>query len=340
MLYMRRFLPDLGVLAICAATVTAALAAGAGVVAVLAGAAALVTLGVTLTRLALSRRAPVRATAVLFTTAVEQLRSEYPPIRMGALHTLERIGQEYPDRRQSIVDIVCTYLRTPFDRTPRSQEAPVRAAAQRILTRHFRPDLASYWSDLALDLTSATLVDFELSGCHIGGAARFDAVTFEGQTCLRGATFAGEASFAGAVFTGHAWFERSSFLAGVRLDAANFRGDAWLGEVELAGRANLRAVTFAGHAWFGGLRASGPVDLSESVFRRSAGFRGARFAAGAVMTGTVFAGPARVSRLDDGWNLCPLGWRVEPDPDNRAVGHLHWAGSPALAEHAADLTPL
>jgi len=46
------------------------------------------------------------------------------------------------------------------------------------------------------------------------------------------------------------------------------------------------------------------------------------FSGGAALLGTTFTGPARVSRRYEDWNLCPVGWQVEVDPNNAAVGRL------------------
>jgi hypothetical protein len=103
----------------------------------------------------------------LFTKAVEQLGHEKAPVRLGALYSLERLAQNNPEHRQTVVDVFCAYLRMPYtlpaqgqpgaaqvrkavppthdrDRTPHpvpgrdpaEEELQVRQTAQRILGAH------------------------------------------------------------------------------------------------------------------------------------------------------------------------------------------------------------
>jgi hypothetical protein len=43
----------------------------------------------------------------LFTKAVEELGHEKAPVRLGALYSLERLAQNNPEHRQTVVDVVC-----------------------------------------------------------------------------------------------------------------------------------------------------------------------------------------------------------------------------------------
>ncbi len=56
----------------------------------------------------------------LYTKAVEQLGSDKAPVRLGGLYALERLGQDDPSQRQTIVNVICAYLRMPFPATPDS----------------------------------------------------------------------------------------------------------------------------------------------------------------------------------------------------------------------------
>ena len=108
----------------------------------------------------------------LYTKAVEQLGNDKAPVRLGGLYALERLAQDNPAHRQTIVNVICAYLRMPFSLTPRpasrtrghrrrtgepateteatadgigdtwQQERQVRLTAQRILADHLRDDRA------------------------------------------------------------------------------------------------------------------------------------------------------------------------------------------------------
>jgi hypothetical protein len=52
----------------------------------------------------------------LYTRAVDQLGNEKAPVRLAALHALERVAQKNPEQRQTIVNVICAYLRMPTRR--------------------------------------------------------------------------------------------------------------------------------------------------------------------------------------------------------------------------------
>jgi hypothetical protein len=54
-----------------------------------------------------------RRVTELHTTAVEQLGSDKAPVRLGGLYALERLAQDHPEHRQTIVNVLCAYLRMP-----------------------------------------------------------------------------------------------------------------------------------------------------------------------------------------------------------------------------------
>jgi hypothetical protein len=269
-------------------------------------------------------RQAARPFSSTFAQALDKLADPRPPMRVGAVHTLEALGQDDPQRRQAIVDVLCAYLRMPA-----GDDGPVRGTVQRVLATHLRPGGPAFWSGLTLDLTGATLSDFDLSGCRVDGSLGLDRAVFVGPARFR-ATVTGSISLHGATFGDHAWFERSVFRGASRFDTATFRADAWFGEATFAGPATFSAATFGGHAWFAGCSFQGPVFFDDAVFRRSAGFRGAVAHATVGLTGTTFLGAARVSRRGEEWNIGAPGWRVVVDPDNEAVGQLLWVGHPEL----------
>ena len=59
------------------------------------------------------RDAIERRITELYTKAADQLGSEKAPVRLAGLHALERLAQNTPDQRQTIVDVICAYLRMP-----------------------------------------------------------------------------------------------------------------------------------------------------------------------------------------------------------------------------------
>jgi len=109
--------------------------------------------------------------AELYAQALDRLADPRAPLRIGALHTLEAISQDYPSGRAAIVDVICAYLRMPQEDGSR-QEDEVRLTAQRILEAHMRPGpgptpVNTFWPDIDLDLTSAELANVDLSNCRV-----------------------------------------------------------------------------------------------------------------------------------------------------------------------------
>jgi hypothetical protein len=51
----------------------------------------------------------------LYGKAVQRLGSDKAPVRLGGLHALERLAQDNPGQRQTIVDVICAYLRMPYE---------------------------------------------------------------------------------------------------------------------------------------------------------------------------------------------------------------------------------
>jgi DNA-binding CsgD family transcriptional regulator len=196
--------------------------------------------------------AEARRITELYTTAAGQLGSDKAPVRLAGLYALERLAQNNPGQRQTIVNVLCAYLRMPFtipgeppgadarlvaDHTERVQESEVRRTAQRVLREHLRPGdpdaapVETFWPDVDLDLTRATLIDFTLDRCRVRAAAfqeaRFTGITsfletrFTGTTSFREARFADHTSFQQARFADHVSFVGTQFADA---DATTFRG--------------------------------------------------------------------------------------------------------------------
>jgi hypothetical protein len=91
---------------------------------------------------------------------------------LTALYTLERLANDNPGHRQTIVNIICAYLRMPW--TP-----PIRNA--------------------------------RFVGATFTGGAWFEAATFTGDAWFAGATFTWPVWFGGATFTEGAVFKGVSF---------------------------------------------------------------------------------------------------------------------------------
>jgi uncharacterized protein YjbI with pentapeptide repeats len=250
-----------------------------------------------------------RRVTELYTKAVEQLGSDKAPVRLGGLYALERLAQDNPTQRQTIANVLCAYLRMPYtlpgdppdpdtstdadtrkelltEHRDRTQEREVRLTAQRILTTHTRPGpnsnnpLDTFWVDLDLDFTGATLIDFDLNHCVIH-TARFTSVSFTGS-----------ANFGGATFTGSTSFDRANFAEGATFFRVTFADWASFGGVTFADWAIFDGATFADWASFGGVTFTHLANFDRATFTGSASFGGATFTRSATFGGATFIGSA------------------------------------------------
>ncbi|MET9229396.1 pentapeptide repeat-containing protein [Lentzea sp. NPDC003310] len=259
----------------------------------------------------LNADAEARRFTELYTKAVQQLGDEKAPVRLGGLYALERLGQQQPDQRQTIVNVLCAYLRMPYTPPPEQasaaagvrrpllrnsrrrvgirrpdgpsaaaplvesrQERDVRSTAQRILCAHLQPLSEDYWGEREINLDGAVLIDFSLFHGQIG-AATFKGTTFVGRTVLV-ATWTGLASFYRATFTGGASFD-GVFRQGAVFSEASFGGTASFSFTCFEkGSASFRGASFAVDADFDNADFSAHVNFDRATFGESVSFSGAR----------------------------------------------------------------
>src|SRR5688572_660939 len=96
--------------------------------------------------------------AETFAQALKLLGDARLAMRVGALYTLEALGEHERGSRQAIVDVICAYLRT----APQPSDAAARAVAQQVLADRLRPRQGTYWSGVGVDLSDAVLSDFDM----------------------------------------------------------------------------------------------------------------------------------------------------------------------------------
>lgn len=244
----------------------------------------------------------------LYGKAADQLGSETAPVRLAGLYALERLGNQNPNYRQTIVDVVCAYLRMPYDHeSGDAQERQVRLTAQEILTMHLRPPSRrsedslwpgdsrrrhlqwrethapgrEYWSGMKLNLAGATLIDLELMDCRIAGA-NFANAKFVGTTLFSYTEFTRDVDFGKAEFAGEARFRWAAFGGRANFEETVFRGDALFGFARLDADpfcARFVATGFTGVADFDQARFS-HMHFAGVTFHQSANFRTVRTQSG------------------------------------------------------------
>ncbi|HEV2253679.1 MAG TPA: pentapeptide repeat-containing protein [Streptosporangiaceae bacterium] len=189
-----------------------------------------------------------------FDTVAEQLGSDKPPaVRLAAVYAMAGLADDWQDHRQTCVDVLCAYLRMPYEPEP-GDDAPVekRLAFQasrevrhtviRVIAAHLNGTASVSWCGLNFDFAGAVFDGGDFSDAKFsGGTVNFVGAEFSG----------GAVNFAGAKFSG----------AGVNFFLAKFSG---------------AKVNFAGAKFSGGTAGFGYAEFScETVNFTSAKFSGA-----------------------------------------------------------------
>ncbi|OLZ53542.1 hypothetical protein BS329_12265 [Amycolatopsis coloradensis] len=210
----------------------------------------------------------------IYSKAADQLGSDKAPVRLAGLYALERLAQDYEPQRQTIVNVICAYLRMPFDPASADpeakQEIQVRLTAERLLGLHLRyvegETNGAFWPDIDLDLVGAKLTKLKLVKCRIRSAV-FQETEFADTTSFRNTTFTSKADFNNARFTGLVDFRSVDFgSVGSQFKGALFESETDFGEKTVA-RLN-GAVTRTDH----GLRRKWPKDWSERAIPGREGY--------------------------------------------------------------------
>ena len=64
-----------------------------------------------------------RRVTELYTKAADQLGSDKAPVRLAGLYAMERLAQDNPSERQTIVNVICAYLQMPSPHQDRRQSS-------------------------------------------------------------------------------------------------------------------------------------------------------------------------------------------------------------------------
>ena len=287
----------------------------------------------------------------LYTKAVEQLGHAQAAVRLGGLYALERVAQNNVRQRQTIIDVLCAYLRMPYTPPPDSadqvngaalvtdlplrqavtasagdrdphQELQVRLTAQRIISTHLTMPagvMPVQFHRLRPDPQQPYWPDIHLD---LTGATLID-WTMSGcrvrDARFDMATFSGDAKFGAATFAGDAMFDGATFAGNATFGKAAFTGNATFARVAFTGTVNFDEVEF--HlALFDGTTFNGDVSFNGVQF-------GVTLFGEVTFIGDVSFGDAdesnvvsfdettrvvlRADRADE-W---PAGWHLVPETD-------------------------
>ena len=279
----------------------------------------------------------------LYTKAADQLGSDQAPVRLAGLYALERLAHSTVEHRQTIVDVICAYLRMPYTPPPETpqtgvryrgprprrrrqslinehrsrsgaaptdrhqqprQERQVRLTAQDILARNLRlPKSHRRWWTPWRVYREPPWPGIRL---NLNRALLLDVNLMNCRIAaadFNGARFTGTTSFSDAQFTGTAFFHDAQFTGTAFFDYAQFTGTVSFHSAQFT--CTTRTTSF-----------------SDAQFTAEAYFTGAQFTGTAYFDGAQFttllaffdgahaSGPG----LETVW---PPGWTTRPaQPDN------------------------
>ncbi|TCP45070.1 pentapeptide repeat protein [Tamaricihabitans halophyticus] len=221
-----------------------------------------------------------RAADERFARSVEILGNEADQVRVGAMHALAGLARSHREYTQTVLDVLCSYLRRPFDHpywdlrnrddaqtVPEHsrRERTVRQTAAKLIASLLPSTDAEQPEWYSLDVAGANLDRFDLSdrvvgslnasGCRFRHTTSFAGTVFLSKVDLREVTFLHSINADGAVFQG------TTRLCGLwGMAPASFAGTTFRGEVD------LRSARFADHATFRLAVLHGQLDLRYAHF--------------------------------------------------------------------------
>jgi Pentapeptide repeats (9 copies) len=146
-----------------------------------------------------------RALNERFDTVAGQLDSDKSPaVRLAAVYAMAGLADDWQDHRQTCVDVLCAYLRMPYEPEP-GDDAPVekrlawqasrevRHTVIRVIAAHLNGTAPVSWCGLNFDFAGVVFDGGDFSGVKFtGGTVNFVGAEFAGGTVtFSGAEFVG-----------------------------------------------------------------------------------------------------------------------------------------------------
>jgi uncharacterized protein YjbI with pentapeptide repeats len=271
------------------------------------------------------RDATERRITELYTKAADQLGSDQAPVRLAGLYALERLANSTVEHRQTIVDVICAYLRMPYAPPQpsatafgRSYRSPGPARRRRARAFTHRPSHAMPTSQrsrqehaeqeqqvrlTAQNILSRNLrrdVSRRLRWWHRtppAGAPAWPGIWLELTGALLLEFSLGEcqldyAALTSAEFTGMANFLSTQFTDWASFEGVQFTDWAYFRSAQFTDDANFQDAQFTGAADFRSAQFTSGAYFGEAQFTREANFEGAQFTGEANFQNAQFTGRA------------------------------------------------
>lgn len=264
-----------------------------------------------------------RAADERFLRAVELLGNDADQVRVGALHALAGLARSRPEYTQDVLDVICSYLRRPFDHPDyaaiRGEDPPpvsyeerkkreaadrwrqVRLAAQRLIADLLPVVGTEGARAYDLDLHGATLEYFDISHRLIG------------QLRARSLSLYQSNSLHHCEIRGSAWFTNSTSWGRLYAHDMEFHERSWFSHFSAHQAVDFGWTLFHGDTKFANGTYRGPVSFRDARFDRNVDFTSATFADQLdlrVAGGLTAATYAMTVSLEHEYHL-PPGWQVD-----------------------------
>lgn len=230
-------------------------------------------------------RADAVQLAQRYTAAAEQLGHETAAVRLAGVYAMARLADDWEDQRQTCIDVLCAYLRLPYDPADPSKhregDREVRRTTIRIIRDHLRPSSPVPWCGYNFSFEGAVFDVADFTGARITGGH----VSFHAARLVGGSFLLVRADFAG----GDVWFTRTQFAganvsfrdarftgANVHFDGAQFAGGTvtFEGAVHHDGTVSFDGATVSGCRVQWGPFAAAGASLGSSMNRARRALRG------------------------------------------------------------------
>ena len=212
-----------------------------------------------------------------FATAADRLGSDKPPaVRLAGVYAMAGLADDWEENRQTCVDVLCAYLRIPYEPDPGQDAAAdkrlafqasreVRHTVIRVITARLKggKDDPMSWQGLNFDFSGVVFDGGDFWDARFsGGTVNFQYAEFSGGVVDFGYTkfSGGDISFRNARFSdGTVNFRDAEFSEGT----LDFEGARFVGST-----VNFKSARFVGstvlfmHAQF----SRGTVDFSDAHF--------------------------------------------------------------------------
>jgi uncharacterized protein YjbI with pentapeptide repeats len=259
-----------------------------------------------------------------------------PAVRLAGIYAMARLADDWTEQRQQCIDVLCAYLRLPYDPDPKSGdlgEREVRYSVIGLIKNHLVPKASPSWQKCSFDFNGAVfdggdfrrveftggIVDFR-GAKFTGGTVDFGRGKFAGTSIVdfRGAKFTGgtvdfrdvefngsTVSFRGAKFSRGTVDFRGTEFVGSDLDVHGF--EEIIGTVSFSGAKFTGSILSFDRAKFTGATvdfnsarfSGGTVQFNRTEFTGgTVRFRGTEFWGGTVDLTTTIPGPSSSSSLE------------------------------------------